>query len=331
MDVAEFQLIDRLAAHLAREGGRVVVAHPDDAAVLRVATGAACVTVDMLVDGVHFRRDLSSLEDVGWKAIAVSCSDLAAMGAAPTGAVIALCVPPGLEAADIDSLYGGMSAAASRWGVALLGGDTVAGPVLSISATLLGEVEAERALRRSGARPGDRLIIVGQLGAAAAALAQIKAGERPDAGLLAAHRRPAALVAAGRALAEEGASACIDVSDGFGADVGHVCRASGVSAIVREESLPVAPGVRDIADRLGIDPLDLICGGEDFALIASASPDRAAAIAESAGRAEGVPAAVVGEIVETDADRPVVALQRTGGGEVELAELGYQHSFGEDR
>ncbi|MDP9406209.1 MAG: AIR synthase related protein, partial [Actinomycetota bacterium] len=112
----EFGLIARLAPFLSAAGEGLVVGHGDDAAVLEVGGRGVCIAVDVLVDEVHFRRDLSSLEDVGWKAVAVNCSDLAAMGAEPTVAVVGLCRPATVPAADVESLYRGMDAACRRWG-----------------------------------------------------------------------------------------------------------------------------------------------------------------------------------------------------------------------
>jgi thiamine-monophosphate kinase len=209
--------------------------------------------------------------------------------------------------------------------VALIGGDTVAAGQLSVCVTVLGEVDPALVLRRSGARPGDRLVLVGALGAAAAAVAAIEAGAPPDDRLLGAHRRPVALVAGGRALADAGAHAAIDVSDGLGADLGHLCAASGVRARVRAEALPLADGLAAVAAAAGIDPLLLACGGgEDFALLAAVPPERAAAAATAATAAEQVPSAIIGEVLPPGPGA-VAVLDRGTGPEVSLDGLGYDH------
>lgn len=320
--MGEFDLIARIAPLLDRPGGDVLVGHGDDAAVLRIGGRGVCVAVDVLVEGVHFRRDLSSWPDVGWKAIAVNVSDLAAMGATPTAAVVGLCRPSALAEADVEAIYQGMRAACDRWGLRLLGGDTVGGPALVLSVTVLGDLEPDQAVTRGGGRPGDRLVVVGALGGAAAALAQVEAGQRPDGVLLATHRRPVALPAAGRVLAAHGARAMIDVSDGLGADLGHLCAASAVGARLSAVALPVAAGVVEAA---GDDLWRLVCGGgEDFALVAALPVERAKAAAAAASAAEGVPAAVVGALVPRD-EGPAILLELPDGGRLVLDRMGYDH------
>jgi thiamine-monophosphate kinase len=318
----EFDLIAQLAPFLAGAEEGIAVGHGDDAAVLDFGERWVCVAIDVVVEGVHFRRDVSSPADVGWKAVAVNASDLAAMGARPTAAVVGLCRPADVGTEEIEALYTGMREACQRWGLRLVGGDTVKADALALSVTALGEVEPGRAVTRAGAQPGQALVVVGSLGAAAAAVAQLQAGRQPDAALVAAHRRPQALVAAGRVLAEHGATAMIDLSDGLGADLGHICRSSGVGATVRAADLPVAEGVTAAADALGVDPLDLVCGGgEDFALLAALPAGAAQEAARAAGAAEGVAAAVVGQVVEgTDA-----VLELADGTRRDLAGMGYDH------
>jgi thiamine-monophosphate kinase len=324
----EFTLIAQLGRYLAPAGGPVLLGHGDDAAVVDLQGGAAVLAVDALVEGRHWLAAVSSFEDVGWKAVAVNCSDLAAMGASPVAAVVALHRPDRVTAAQVEALYRGMAEAAGVYGTALVGGDTVASDTLAVSVTVLGRVEAGREVRRAGARPGDALVCVGGLGAAAAGLGEATAGATPDPGradprLLQAHRRPRALLAAGHALAEAGATAMIDVSDGLGADIAHICRASGVSAELRLDDLPVADGVLAAADRLGIDRVTAVAGGEDYALVAALPPERAEEAVAGAAAAEGVPGAVVGRIVDP-ARRPLVGLV-TASGVVDLSGRGYDH------
>jgi thiamine-monophosphate kinase len=323
---SEFDLIADLAPFLAGAQDGIPVGSGDDAAVLDLGDRWVCLAVDVIVEGVHFRGDLSSLEDIGWKAVAVNCSDLAAMGAHPTAAVVGLCRPADLPAADIETLYAGMAAACERWGLRLVGGDTVAADALALSVTVIGEVAPARAITRSGAQPGDAIVVVGSLGAAAAALAEVAAGLDPDPALLAAHQRPQALVAAGQVLADHGATAMIDVSDGLGADLGHICAASNVAARVRWNDLPVADGVLAAAARTGVEPVVLVCGGgEDFALVAAVPADSAAAAAAAAGAADGVTAAVVGTFVEGELDGAAVALSMADGSVRDVSAEGFDH------
>ena len=320
---SEFDLIRQLAPFLTAdtEPG-VAVGHGDDAAVLDLGDKWVCVAVDVVVDGVHFRRDVSSPEDVGWKAVAVNVSDLAAMGATSSAAVVGLCRPADVPAAEIEALYRGMRAACDHWGVRLVGGDTVHAQALALSVTAIGSVVPGQAVTRGGARPGDALVLVGTLGAAAAALLQIGAGEDAAPSLLAAHRRPMALAQAGPALAAHGATAMIDISDGLGADLGHLCAASETGATVDAARLPIADGVIGAAMAHGKDPFDLACGGgEDFALLAAVPADQAEAAAAAASAAEGVTATIIGTITQG----PEVAMVEAGGRRRPLAGLGYDH------
>jgi thiamine-monophosphate kinase len=233
------------------------------------------VTTDVLVEGLDFTAALSTPEDWGWKAVAVNCSDLAAMGAEPRWLVIALTVPDATPVPALERIYAGVGEACRAFGAALVGGDVSAGPALSLAVTALGE--AERPVLRSGARPGDRLAVTGPLGAAAAGLALLRS-EDPAAkelldrfpGLAAAHRRPRPALAMGLALARAGASAMIDVSDGLAGDAVHLAESSGVGVEVHDAAVPLAPGVAEAAALLALDPLELaLGGGEDFVLAAA--------------------------------------------------------------
>jgi thiamine-monophosphate kinase len=310
--MSEFDLIGRLAPYLDGAG--------DDAAVVDVAGSPVVLTTDVLVDGVHVDRALSTLSDVGWKAVAVNVSDVAAMGARPGAATVGLCLPQDLGADDVERLYAGMAEAAARWGVRLVGGDTVSADQLVVAVTMLGDPGPAGPVLRSGARPGDRLVLVGALGAAAAALAQHRAGIDLDPRLLAAHRRPEALPDEGLALAGSGAGAMIDVSDGLGADLGHLCAASGVRAVVDADALPVAEGGGEAARDAGTELWALVCGGgEDFALVAALP----AGVAPPVGT-------VIGEVGAPQPGAPTVELVLPDGARQDIGALGYDHLAGRD-
>ncbi|MPZ88126.1 MAG: thiamine-phosphate kinase [Nitriliruptorales bacterium] len=331
--MGEFDLLEQLGPFLSGADADVLVGHGDDAAVVTVGGESVCLAVDVLVEEVHFRRDLSSMADVGWKAVAVNCSDVAAMGGRPWVGVIGLSRPAEVPTEDVLALYEGMRAACEEWGLRLVGGDTVDAGALALSVTVLGHLDGD-GVTRSGAQVGDRLVLVGTLGAAAAALAQVDAGRTPDEGLLRAHRRPRALVAAGQVLAAHAANALIDVSDGLGADLGHLCAASGVAARLDGAFLPIAPGVADAVAAAGGDLLRIVCGGgEDFALLGAVPAERAEAAARAAAAAEGVPAAVIGEVLVAGAG-PTVLLEGwgpPGSPPIDLTGLGYDHYHDSDQ
>jgi thiamine-monophosphate kinase len=276
--MGEFELLARVRERLPPPGGRVRVGSGDDAAVT-VPGGATATSVDALVEGVHFSRDAAGLGQVGSKALATALSDLAAMGAEPGEAYVVLTVPPDLDEDACLEAVDGMVALAAATGTTLVGGDVTRGPVLAFAVTVVGHAPApERFVRREGARPGDALLLTGELGGAAAGLLLPDRGvpglaEATAAALRRRHLEPQPRLAAGRALASAGATAMIDVSDGLGADAGHLAAASGVGLRIDAEALPVAAGVAELAAALDRDPLQLaVSGGEDYELLAALPP-----------------------------------------------------------
>ena len=259
-------------------GPGVEVGVGDDAAVLAPTPGhRLVVTTDVLLEGLDFTAALSEPEDWGWKAVVANLSDLAAMGAEARWLVLALTVPDPTPVATLERVYAGVGEACRAFGVALVGGDVSGGPALSLAVTALGE--AERPVLRSGARPGDRLAVTGPLRAAAAGLGLLRRGDRAATdllgrfpGLAAAHRRPTPALAMGLALAQAGATALIDVSDGLAGDALHLAEASGVGVEVHDATVPLAPGVAEAAGLLGLDPLELALGGGDDFVLAAALP-----------------------------------------------------------
>ena len=275
----EFELIGRLRARIADAGAAtsesLLIGSGDDASVT-AAAGVAVTSVDMVVEGVHFRREWSTPRAIGHKALAAALSDLAAMGAAPGEAFLQLGVPADFEGDELDDLAEGLAAVAARHGVAVAGGDVCRAPALTLAVTVVGRGPSlESLVLRSGARPGELVAVTGELGGAAAGLALF---ERPelagglDAGVAAALRRrqlePEPRLEAGAALAAAGAGAMIDLSDGLGADAGHVAAASRVLIEIELDSVPVQAGVADVAGAAGRESLELAAaGGEDYELL----------------------------------------------------------------
>lgn len=264
--MTEFDLIRLFTRPAARGGAGVVLGIGDDAAVLRVPRGEELVaTVDAVVEGVHFDGRFSPAE-VGWKALAVNLSDLAAMGARPRWALCALGVPRGAEPARLAGVGRGLAACARRFGVALVGGNVTRARQLSLTVTLLGSVPRGCALTRGGGRAGDLLFVSGRLGEAALGL---RRDAPPSA--RARQRRPTPRLALGVALRKV-ASACLDVSDGLVQDLGHLCRASGVGAQVLAARLPGPPAraAGSAARALAL----AASGGEDYELLFAVPPSR---------------------------------------------------------
>ena len=279
----------------------------DDTAVLTLSPGAALLaTTDLVVEDVHFRRATASPRDIGWKAMAVNLSDIAAMGGSPRYALVALALPSAASVEDVDELYAGMREAAAPHGVVIVGGDTsAAADGWCIDVTLLGEHGGAPKLR-SAARPGDVVAVTGTLGRSAAGLALLEGGEATRAGLPAdvvaeltrAHLRPCARVTEGRWLGERAdVHAMMDMSDGLASDLAHICRESGVHARVHLERLPLSPAVRAAARALDRDPVDwAAAGGEDYELLLTCPAGAADALARALAAATGTPLTVVGAI-----------------------------------
>jgi len=284
-------------------------------------------TVDTLVEGVHFDLAFTSLEQLGWKALAVNLSDIAAMGGEPRYALLSLGWPPRRDRSQALSLADGLARAAREFGAAIIGGDTVASPVgLTLTVTLTGVVPAGQMVRRSGARPGDLVYVTGVLGEAAAGLEVLKRGLALDRdlreALVEAHLAPRPQLKAGRLLAREGlATAMIDVSDGVATDLSHLCQASSVGARIEAAAVPVSPRLKAAAPRLGLDPLRLaLTGGEDYQLLFTSPPQAAPSLALAFSRAGLAPPRALGEITAA----PGVLLV-TAAGEQDISWQGYDH------
>jgi thiamine-monophosphate kinase len=308
MDLTEDELIAALARVIASPDPGVVVGLGDDAAVLEPTTGQQVLTTDLLVEHVHFERDSISARDLGAKAITVNVSDIAAMGGSPRAALASIALPADVEAPWVIELYGGMHDACFEHGVSLVGGDTNRGELLIVSVAVVGAVAPGRAVTRSGARPGDAIVVTGSLGAAAAglALSRTVAATTADAlshpwgrEVLDALARPVARVGEGQTLARCGATAMMDLSDGLARDLSRLCLASGVGARVELAAIPVSPALRAGAPSLGLDPMELaIGGGEDYELLATLPPADVGVARDELRDRFGVPLTVIGAVVE---------------------------------
>jgi thiamine-monophosphate kinase len=331
IDLSEDELVEAIARVLSAPEPGVVIGIGDDAAVLEPAGGQLVFTTDLLVEGVHFERGSSSARDLGAKAVTVNVSDVAAMSASPRYAIAAVAVPPDVEAAWVIELTGGMREACAEYGLALVGGDTNRAELIVLSVAVVGEVAPGRAVTRSGARPRDRIVVTGSLGAAAGGLAISKAAPDEAASALsepwgrelaAAFARPVARVGEAQILARAGATSMMDLSDGLALDLSRLCGASGVGARVTVATLPVAEALRRGAETLGIDALRLaVSGGEDYELLAT-MPEGAVGIARTDLLASfGTELTDIGAVVEGSG---VIAV-REDGSEAALEPAGWDH------
>jgi thiamine-monophosphate kinase len=315
---SEFDPIAAINERMPAAGPRVRVPSGDDAAVVE-PRAASATTVDAIVDGVHFVLDSFGPEAVGRKALGAALSDLAAMGASQGEAYVVVAAPEELADEDLLGIADGLAEMAAGEEVTIAGGDLVRSPVLVVSVTAVGyEPGGSRFVTRGGARPRDLVAVTGELGGAAAAVQLMEMGERrgdsPDRGqgLLDRQLDPTPRLREGRALAKAGATAMIDVSDGLGADAGHLAAAGGCHIEIDLARVPVAAGVAEVAG--GEWPaLELAAsGGEDFELLVTVPREHFETAAQAVADA-GSRLTEIGYVTEGQA----VTLRLPDGGELE--------------
>lgn len=315
VDVTERELLAAIRKVLSGTGPEVVVGVGDDAAVLSPGSGQTVITTDVLVEDVHFRRGLTSARDLGYKAVVVSVSDVAAMAASPRAAVCALTLPGDVDAAWTMELFGGMREACDEYALWLVGGNLAAGAQVSVAVTATGEVAPGHALLRSGAEVGDVVAVTGRLGASAAGLrlSDLHGGwDEDQRAAIGRHLRPVARVGEAQVLERCGATAAIDISDGLGRDLSRLCEASGLGVELDVREIPVAPAAT---------LEEALAGGEDYELLATL-PD-AGAIAAAARELHerfGVPLTSIGRITASGLVAPDDA-----GHDRALASMGWDH------
>jgi thiamine-monophosphate kinase len=307
----ERALIAAIRARLPDAPRWLTVGIGDDAAVARPERGALeILTTDALVESVHFDRRFSSPEDIGWKALAVNLSDIAAMGGTPRIALLSLGLPPDVDRAFVDALLDGFLALATESRVALAGGNITRSPgPLIVDVTVTGFARERHVLRRSAGHAGDELYVSGEIGAAAAALGALRTGGASDS-LAIRHRRPQPRVRLGTLLGRNrAANACMDLSDGLADGVRQIAEASGTGAAIDAATLPIPGAAKEWFMRAGLDPITAaVAGGDDYELLFSV-PRRARGRLKTVVRqARGVPVTRIGELT---ADT-TIALRRDG-------------------
>ena len=305
-DIGEFGFIDRIRNGCLIRTDGVVQAIGDDAAAFESPVGKlTLVTTDLLVERVHFLRDATTGFNLGYKALAVNLSDIAAMGGAAREAFISIAVPADCDLAFLDDLYKGMRHLARKHDVNLLGGDTTHSKTdLVINVGVVGNVPAHRMLTRRAARPGDRICSTGYLGDSKAGLHLILNDIDPETdeykALFNAHIRPYPYLVEGGFLSKQaGIHAAVDVSDGLSSDLGHILSASQVGAKLWYGQIPVSPQLQQFCTRFGFDPVAYaLAGGEDYTLAVTLAADQVDAVRQSYERRFNQPLFEIGEITD---------------------------------
>ncbi len=325
-ELGEFGLIDLLAKEVAGSTGQppdlppLTVGIGDDAAAWPVKDGTQLATVDSLIEDIHFSLTTITWRELGWKSLAVNLSDIAAMGGLPEYALVSLGLPDSTEVEDVTELYWGMADLARHHRVNIAGGDTCRSPAVMITVAVLGSSPGN-ILRRSSATPGDSIAVTGHLGGAAAGLDMLtnnlNPGTEMTASLRWAFHKPVPRIAEGQLLVKHDIRTAIDISDGFIADLRHICEMSGVSARVNIDALPVyPPAVHVYGERARHMALS---GGEDYELIFAGPADDIEKVKSEAA----CPVTIVGEI--TEGEPGTISLFDSAGNPVSIEESGWEH------
>ena len=302
---------------------QLIVGIGDDAAAYFSNNEIQLATVDSLVQDVHFSFSYMSWQELGWKSIAVNLSDIAAMGGFPHYALVSLGLPGNTEIENVIGLYRGMFDIASKFGVAIVGGDTVSSPFVFISVTVVGSAgdKNRNMLRRSAAKPGDKIVVTNSLGASAAGLEMLKNNLKfkPQLAkqLRQAHLMPNPRIPEGQVLVDKGVKCGMDISDGLIGDLAHICQESKVGAQINVDLVPVAPAVKEC---FGECTLELaLTGGEDYELLFTASPE----VMNRVMKAISCPVTIIGEITAEKVGK--VTLINSQGKSFNTKKAGWDH------
>lgn len=330
--IGEFGLIERIKKLVGVPSKGVVVGIGDDSAVIRPAPGRLLLcTSDTLMEGVHFTLDMISPKQLGKKAMVANLSDIAGMGGEPKYAMASIGLPRKISVEFVDEVFRGLKSVAKSYGVSIVGGDLVYSPSdIVINITILGEIEEGYTVLRSGARPGDAILVTGDLGASAAGLAILEADTRylmPDARrdrVITRHLTPIARVKEGRIIAQRKlATSMIDISDGLAGDMNHICSLSKVGAKIWAYEIPISQATREVAQKLKRDPLDFaLYGGEDFELLFTCRPERTQEAMDILKKRTKTSVSRIGEITPR---RGGLQLISTDGKSTRLEPKGYEH------
>jgi len=321
-ELGEFGLIDLLAEMASKlKDKQLLLGIGDDAAAWKNDDSFQLATIDSFTEGIHFPPGVASWEELGWKALAVNLSDIAAMGGIPRYALVSIALPDDTEIEGVTALYKGIIELAKQSGIVIAGGDTSRAPLVSITITLIGDAKNGNILTRSAARPGEQIAVTGYLGNAAAGLEMLTRQLQFDLELTAylrnAFLHPLPRIAEGQLLLEHGVKTAIDISDGLVADLKHVCEASQVSAQIEIDCVPIHPMMKSNFSEKWLELA--LSGGEDYELLFTSNAETI----ERIKRATSCPVTVIGEITSGKAGE--ITLTDREGNRVNLDKNGWEH------
>lgn len=328
-DIGEVDLISRIAKLITTDDADVVVPIGDDAAVVQHdAHFLQVITTDILVEGVHFSADTHTPLEIGYKALVVNISDVAAMAGIPQFALISLGLNPETYVDFVEDFYRGALKAAGDYNLTLVGGDTTKSPEMLVNVVVLGRIERDMLRKRSDAQEEDLIVVTGDLGGSVAGLYLLtnpkmleKVSHATE--LKKAHLVPMARVTEARIAAEQGARAMEDISDGLASEITHICEMSNVGAEIYVDRIPISPGVHEVALLMGEPAHNLaLYGGEDYELVFTVSRSKLDVIQKEMQSAAGIHTTVVGRIVSYNKG---ISLVWPDGSKTDLANLGYEH------
>ncbi|MDO8885336.1 thiamine-phosphate kinase [Candidatus Oleimmundimicrobium sp.] len=312
-DIGETGIIEKIANLVGVEDEDIIVSIGDDAAVVRSPSNYYTVlTTDFMIEKVHFDLSTISAYQLGRKSMLVNISDIAAMSAIPTYALISLGIKPKTKVNFIEELYEGMVDVSKEYDFKIVGGDTVASPCsLSINIAMVGKVEPHLLRKRADAKVGDKVLVTGKLGASSAGLFLLNSKIKGDEYLIKSHLEPVPRLKEARLSAICGAHAMEDISDGLASEIYHICNASRVGAVIHEESLPIANGVKGVAE-IAKKPSEyfVLYGGEDYEIVLTVGLEKMEKLIHRVYSETGTTLTLVGEII--DEQKGVYVLKKDG-------------------
>jgi thiamine-monophosphate kinase len=323
----EFGLIKRMRRIIESGSDEIVLGIGDDAAVVRPKSGSCLVlTTDALVEGVHFDLRYTPFDALGWKALAVNLSDVAAVGGVPSYALVSLALPEAWTVENVESLYRGLKRCGKMYDCKIVGGDTTRSIGKGfISISVIGYVKQNAIANRSGAQPGDLLCVTGTLGGARVGFEVLRENQNVDLFKKSIRRflKPLPKIAeAGRLIRELKISSMIDISDGLSSDVSHLCEQSGLGCILREDAIPLHPDVKVWAEQVGIPPARFaLTSGEEYELVFTVNPDRLERWINHNRKEKHFPVTSIGEMVHKNKGIRVKCGEKT----IPLSEKGWNH------